>query len=41
MTSIVSALNKAYDLPETRPWWKVRLVAIGSTARSNTLRVRS
>ena len=31
MTSIVSALNKAYDLPETRPWWKVRLVAIGLT----------
>lgn len=31
MTSIVSALNKAYDLPETRPWWKVRLVALGLT----------
>ena len=31
MTSIVSALNKAYDLHETRPWWKVRLVAIGLT----------
>jgi len=31
MTSIVSALNKAYDIPETRPWWKVRLVAIGLT----------
>jgi len=30
-TSIVSALNKAYDIPETRPWWKVRLVAIGLT----------
>ena len=31
MTSIVSALNTAYDVPETRPWWKVRLVAIGLT----------
>ena len=31
MTTIVSALNTAYDIPETRPWWKVRLVAIGLT----------
>ncbi len=31
MTSILSALNKAYDIPETRPWWKVRLIAIGLT----------
>jgi membrane protein len=31
LISIVSALNKAYDVPETRPWWKVRLVAIGLT----------
>ena len=31
MTSIVSALNTAYDIPETRPWWKVRIVAIGLT----------
>ena len=31
MTSIVSALNRAYDIPETRPWWKVRLVSIGLT----------
>lgn len=31
MTSIVSALNTAYDVPETRPWWKVRLVAMGLT----------
>lgn len=31
MTSIVSALNTAYDIPETRPWWKVRLIAIGLT----------
>ena len=31
IVSIVNALNKAYDLSETRPWWKVRLVAIGLT----------
>jgi membrane protein len=31
MTSIVSALNQAYDLPESRPWWKVRLIAVGLT----------
>lgn len=31
MTSIVSTLNTAYDVPETRPWWKVRLVAVGLT----------
>jgi membrane protein len=31
MTSIVSGLNTAYDVPETRPWWKVRLIAIGLT----------
>lgn len=31
MTSIVSALNKAYDIPETRPWWRLRLVSIALT----------
>lgn len=31
MTSIVSALNRAYDIPDTRPWWKVRLVAVALT----------
>jgi membrane protein len=31
MTSIVSALNVAYDVPESRPWWKVRLISIGLT----------
>jgi len=31
MTSIVSALNTAYDVPESRPWWKTRLIAIGLT----------
>jgi len=29
MTAIISALNIAYEVEETRPWWKARLVAIG------------
>jgi membrane protein len=28
MTSIINALNRAYDIEESRPWWKVRLMAI-------------
>jgi membrane protein len=28
MTAITDTLNVAYDVKETRPWWKVRLVAI-------------
>lgn len=32
VVAITSALNKAYDVTEGRPWWKVRLVAIGLTA---------
>ena len=31
IVSIVGALNRAYDIEESRPWWKVRLVAIGLT----------
>ncbi len=31
VVSIVGALNRAYDIDEGRPWWKVRLVAIGLT----------
>ena len=31
VVSITGALNTAYDLEERRPWWKVRLVAIGLT----------
>ena len=31
LVSIVAALNRAYDIEEGRPWWKVRLVAIGLT----------
>lgn len=28
MVSVTGALNRAYDLEEGRPWWKVRLTAI-------------
>jgi membrane protein len=31
IVSIVGALNRAYDIEEGRPWWKVRLLAIGLT----------
>ena len=31
LVSIVGALNRAYDIEESRPWWKVRLLAIGLT----------
>lgn len=31
MTSIIDTLNTAYDIGEGRPWWKVRLTAIGLT----------
>ena len=31
LVSIVSALNRAYDIEESRPWWKVRLLAMGLT----------
>jgi membrane protein len=31
MISIVDTLNRAYDIEEGRPWWKVRLLAIGLT----------
>lgn len=31
MVAIINAMNKAYDIEETRPWWKVRVIAIGLT----------
>jgi membrane protein len=31
MVAIVSALNRAYDIDEGRPWWKVRATAIALT----------
>jgi membrane protein len=29
--SVRTALNLAYDVKETRPWWKTQLIAIGAT----------
>src|SRR6185436_15765419 len=31
MTSVIDTLNSAYDIEEGRPWWTVRLTAIGLT----------
>jgi membrane protein len=31
LIAIISTLNRAYDITEGRPWWKVRLMAIGLT----------
>ena len=31
MVAIIDTLNSAYDIEEGRPWWKVRLIAIGLT----------
>ena len=31
MVSIITTLNAAYDVTESRPWWKTRLLAIGLT----------
>jgi membrane protein len=31
LVSIAGALNRAYDIEESRPWWKVRLIALGLT----------
>jgi membrane protein len=31
VVSIVSTLNRAYEVTESRPWWKVRLNAVGLT----------
>lgn len=31
LVSIVGALNRAYDISEGRPWWKVRAIAVALT----------
>jgi membrane protein len=31
MVGLIDALNRAYDIDEARPWWKVRLLAIALT----------
>ena len=37
MTAITTSLNTAYDVEETRPWWKQRLVAVGLTMSLSVL----
>ena len=37
LSAITDSLNTAYDLEETRPWWKQRLTAIGLTAALSVL----
>jgi len=31
MVSVIEAMNRAYDIEESRPWWKVRLTGIALT----------
>jgi membrane protein len=31
MVAVIGAMNKAYEIDETRPWWRVRLTAIAIT----------
>lgn len=31
VSAIIDTLNQAYDIQESRPWWKVKLVALGLT----------
>lgn len=31
MTAIISALNRAYDIEEFRPWWRMRITAVALT----------
>jgi membrane protein len=37
--AMIEALNVAYDVPETRPYWKTRLLAIGLTFAIGTIMV--
>src|SRR4029450_6646096 len=35
VTGVMGALNVAYGVPEKRPWWKVRLIAIGTVVATS------
>lgn len=41
MTAITTSLNSAYDVEETRPWWKQRLTAIALTMALSVLIISS
>ena len=31
MSAVIVSLNKVYQVPETRPWWKQKLTILGLT----------
>ncbi len=37
VVAVIGAMNRAYDIDEGRPWWKVRLTAIGLTIALSVL----
>jgi membrane protein len=37
MSGIITALNRAYGVAETRPWWRVKLMSIGLTVAAVVL----
>jgi membrane protein len=39
--AVIGSLNRAYDIEEGRPWWKVRLTAIGLTVALAVLIISS
>jgi membrane protein len=36
-SALITALNRCYDVKEQRPWWKVKLIAMGMTVVSGVL----
>jgi membrane protein len=41
LTAIIDSLNRAYDVEEGRPFWKVRLIAIGLTVGLSVFMIAS
>ena len=41
LVAVVGAMNRAYDLEESRPWWKIRLIAVALTIGLSVLIVLS
>ena len=37
LDAIITTLNQAYDVPERRSWWKVKLIAVGLTLALSAL----
>ena len=38
-SALMTALNRAYDVKETRPWWKQKLISIAAVAASGVILV--